>query len=201
MKLGRTIFVLAPHTDDGELGCGGTISKLIAGGDDVIYIAFSNCYKQELEAEMKNATQILGIKKIILLEYPVRNFCNFRQKMLDEMIRLRDNYKPDVIFTPARHDIHQDHHTVTTEAMRAFKYSSIISYEMPWNNFSFHTNYFVPLEEEHVSKKVKAMEQYQSQAHRSYCNGDFIRSLARVRGTQINTTYAETFEIIRWIND
>ena len=58
---------------------------------------------------------------------------------------------------------------------------------------------FMNLEENHIKAKLKALNEYKSQKHRNYANEEFIRSLARTRGVQIGTKYAETFEIIRWI--
>ena len=55
------------------------------------------------------------------------------------------------------------------------------------------------LEEKYIEQKVEAIKQYQSQAHRAYANEEFVKSLARTRGVQINTKYAECFEVIRWI--
>jgi hypothetical protein len=85
--------------------------------------------------------------------------------------------------------------------MRAFKFKSIFSYELPWNNFSFHTSSFIHLDEKYIQIKVNALKEYQSQAHRPYSDEDFIRSLARTRGVQIGTKYAEAFEVVRWIID
>ena len=62
-----------------------------------------------------------------------------------------------------------------------------------------NTSAFVNLEEKHINTKVKALAEYKSQMHRSYANEEFIRSLARTRGVQINTKYAESFEVIRTI--
>jgi hypothetical protein len=95
--------------------------------------------------------------------------------------------------------VHQDHYTIAQEGFRAFKFSSLLSYELPWNNLSFNTACFMKLEEKHMLKKIEAVNQYKSQAHRPYANEEFIRSLARTRGVQINTHYAECFEVIRWI--
>jgi LmbE family N-acetylglucosaminyl deacetylase len=100
---------------------------------------------------------------------------------------------------PSENDIHQDHYTISQEGLRAFKFCTIFCYEMPWNNLTFNTSSFFVLEERHINKKINALEEYKSQAHRSYANADFIRSLARVRGEQISVKYAETFDIIRWI--
>ena len=100
---------------------------------------------------------------------------------------------------PSPNDLHQDHHTVAEECMRAFKETSILAYELPWNNISFNTQAFVKLEKRHIEKKVHALHAYNSQKKRSYLNEEFIFSWARTRGVQIKISYAETFEVIRWI--
>jgi LmbE family N-acetylglucosaminyl deacetylase len=207
----RRILVLAPHTDDGEFGCGGTIAKYIERGDDVFYAAFSACEQSVLPdfpsniliTEVKEATKILGIKpsNLILFDYDVRTFNYKRQEILQNIIELRQDIKPDVVFMPSVNDIHQDHFTIANEGIRAFKFSTIMCYEVPWNNFTFNTSSFVYLSEEHVLKKINALKKYKSQAHRDYASEEFIRSLARTRGVQIGTRYAETFDIVRWIDN
>jgi LmbE family N-acetylglucosaminyl deacetylase len=100
---------------------------------------------------------------------------------------------------PALSDIHQDHHTVAQEGLRAFKFTNILCYEVPWNNLSFNTTCFSVLSESHIQKKIDALSEYKSQAHRSYANEEFIRSLARVRGVQVNEKYAEVFDVLRLV--
>lgn len=205
----RRVLVLAPHTDDGEFGCGATINKLIEEGCDVYYAAFSACQQSVLPqfpadiliTEVKAATKVLGIKaeNLILFDYDVRTFGYHRQEILDEMIKMRADIQPELIFMPNINDVHQDHKTVADEALRAFKFNSILSYELPWNNFSFETSSFVHLDEKHIQVKVQALKEYQSQMHRPYSDEDFIRSLARTRGVQIGTRYAEAFSVVRWI--
>ncbi len=205
----KRVLILAPHTDDGEFGCGATINKLIEYGSDVYYVAFSACEqsvlpqfpKDILVTEVKAATKVLGIKpeNLILFKYDVRTFNYRRQDILDDIIRLKNDIQPDLIFTPSVNDIHQDHATISNEAVRAFKFTSILCYELPWNNFNFATTCFSKLEENHLNCKVKALKEYQSQAHRSYADEDFIRSLARTRGVQVGMRNAEVFEVVRWI--
>lgn len=205
----KTILVLAPHTDDGEFGCGGTINKLIEEGNEVYYAAFSACQQSVLKefpsdiliTEVKAATQTLGIKKenLILFDYDVRTFNYRRQEILDDLIKLRTQIDPDIIFIPALSDIHQDHKTIAEEGLRAFKFKTLLSYEMPWNNITFSTSSFSILSEKNIATKVEALKQYKSQAHRPYANENFIRSLATTRGIQIGAQYAETFEIVRII--
>ena len=204
-------MVLAPHTDDGEFGCGGTIAKFIEEGHDVMYAAFSACQQSVLPqfpsdiliTEVKAATKVLGIKSenLLLFDYDVRTFGYRRQDILDDLIRIRQDFNPQLIFMPDLADVHQDHATVATEGLRAFKFASILSYELPWNNLSFTTSSFVHLDETHVQTKVNALKEYQSQAHRPYSDEDFLRSVARTRGVQIGTKYAEAFNIVRWIID
>lgn len=209
-KKKKKILILAPHTDDGEFGCGGTINKLIQEGNDVHYVAFSPCKQSVgsgypadvLITEVKAAVQVLGVKKenLRLLDYDVRTFNYRRQEILDDIIKLRSEIEPDMVFIPALTDMHQDHKTVAEEALRAFKFTTILSYEMPWNNISFQTSCFFKLSAENLKAKINALKKYESQAHRPYANEHFIESLATVRGVQINAQYAETFEVIRWIN-
>jgi len=207
----RKILVLAPHTDDGEFGCGASIAKFIDEGHDVYYAAFSACQQSVLPqfpsdiliTEVKEATKILGVKpeNLILFDYDVRTFGYHRQEILDDLIKLRKDINPDLIFIPTLTDVHQDHHTIAVEGMRAFKFKSIMSYELPWNNFSFSTSSFIHLDEKYIQTKVNALKAYLSQAHRPYSDEDFIRSVARTRGVQIGTKYAEAFEMVRWIID
>jgi len=115
------------------------------------------------------------------------------------MIRLGNELKPELVLLPSTTDTHQDHQTISQEGFRAFKKISMIGYEMPYNNLNFSTNLFVALEERYLNQKIEALKSYRSQAGRIYATDDFVRSLARVRGTQIGIEYAEVFEVIRWV--
>lgn len=208
MVSGKRILVLAPHTDDGELGCGGTIAKL-APSNDVYYVAFSSCrqsvppgFEEDiLRKEMTNATQLLGVKQenVILMDYEVRRFSYLRQEILDDLIKIKKDLSPELVFMPSATDIHQDHFTITSEGIRAFKYASILSYELPWNNIVFKPGSYSTLSDDDLTKKCGAVAVYKSQAQREYTRPDFITSLAKVRGLQIGQVYAEAFEVVRWI--
>jgi LmbE family N-acetylglucosaminyl deacetylase len=204
-----SILVLAPHTDDGEFGCGGTMAKFVAEGKDVWYVAFSAAEKSVpdefprdiLRKEVIDAMAVIGVPEEhqIILSYPVREFPLHRQDILDDMINLGEKIKPDVVFLPSTYDTHQDHQTIAQEGFRAFKRITMLGYEIPWNNLTFPTQTFVFLEEEYINKKIQALKCYLSQQDRFYASEDFIRSLARTRGTQIGTKYGEVFELIRWV--
>ena len=210
MKTYKRVLVLAPHTDDGEIGCGGTIAKFIEEGAEVFYVAFSSARKSLKERgldentlirEVSNATKELGIKSrnLIILDYHVREFPAKRQEILDDLIKLRNNIKPDIVFTPSLNDIHQDHSTIAHESLRAFKNITILGYEEPWNNIEFQTRTFFLLKKEHIETKVNALYCYESQRHRKYLDREFMFSLAKTRGVQIESEYAEAFEVMRLV--
>ena len=205
----KNILVLAPHTDDGELGAGGTINKLIENGANVYYVAFSTAEesvpagwpKDILKTEVKNATQKLGIKSedLFIFNYQVRKLNYVRQEILEELIRIREQINPELILMPCINDIHQDHSTIAKEGLRAFKTKTILGYELIWNNLSFNTTAFVKLEKNHIQAKADSLKEYLSQGIRDYMSEDFIFSLAKTRGVQIGTQYAEVFEVIRLV--
>lgn len=201
------VLILAPHTDDGELGCGGTISKFVEEGKELYCVAFSiaedsvpkGFAKDSLIHEFKSAMKVLGVKEenIIIYKYKVRRFPEFRQEILEDIVKLRNDISPDLVFVPSPNDIHQDHQVISAEGLRVFKKISVLGYELPWNNIIFETRSFVKLEKRHIDKKMEALRSYKTQAHRSYLNEEFIYGLAKTRGTQFESDYAESFEVLR----
>lgn len=201
----KKYLVIAPHTDDGELGCGATISKIIRHGAEVYYVAFSSCEeslpqgtpKDTLIKELYNATAILGLKQenVRVLKFPVRKFERDRQEILEAMVSINKELDPDVVFSPSIHDVHQDHVTIANECMRAFKKKTIFQYEIPWNNYSFQNQMFFCVEEQDVNNKINSVKCYLSQKNREYTKEEFIRAQLLMHGVQIGGKYAEVFEV------
>lgn len=203
------MLVLAPHTDDAELGCGGTIARFVEAGIDVYVMAFSGCETSlpagsdpnRLRREFLNATGRLGVpeNRKVVHSYPVRELGYHRQEVLEELIKLRREFKPQAVILPAGADLHQDHQVVHQEGVRAFKEVTVWGYELPWNHVTFSAQAFVRLDVHHVEKKWDALQCYESQMElsRSYFSWEFIAGLARVRGTQVREQYAEAFEVTR----
>lgn len=209
MKKFKRVFVLSPHTDDGELGAGGFISKLIEENSDVYYFAFSTAEesvpagfpKNILKTEVREATKRLGISRdnLFVFDFQVRKLNYVRQEILEILIEFRNKYHPDLILMPSLNDVHQDHETVASEGLRAFKNSTILGYELIWNNLTFSTTSCVELSKGNLEKKIFALKAYESQKIRPYMSEDFILSLAKARGIQFGLELAESFEVIRWI--
>ena len=145
--------------------------------------------------------ETLGIRQsnVIILDFPVREFPTYRQDILDEMIRIGKDIQPSMILAPSQHDIHQDHHVIAEEAMRAFKKKTLFAYEVPWNNFTFNNQIYIKLTQRHIEKKIEAVSCYESQKDREYVSRDFIYGQARVHGVQIGQEFAEIFEAVRYI--
>ncbi len=204
----KKVLVISPHTDDAELGAGGTIARLVDEGKEIQMLAFSGCEdsvpeglpKDVLKKECRNSAEVMGIppNNVTLLDYGVRTFDVHRQSILDYLVKLKNNFKPDLIIAPSSHDMHQDHATIYWETLRAFKKDSTIwGYEQPWNNLTFTTHIFVKLNMGHLERKIRALNEYKSQNFRSYMNEWCIRSIVYARGAQLDVPCAEAFELVR----
>lgn len=203
------LLVLAPHTDDAELGCGGTLSRLVERGIEIFVAVFSiasgslpaDFRSDTLKHEFLCAMQVLGIPggNALVSDYPVRRLDEHRQSILEELVALRKEIAPDVVFLPCKQDIHQDHQVIYAEGVRAFKNASVFGYELPWNTLDFAPQLIVSLEERHVGNKWKMLQAYNSQAKlgRRYFSKELIYGLARVRGVQAGKEFAEGFQVIR----
>jgi LmbE family N-acetylglucosaminyl deacetylase len=212
MKLDNlSVLLLAPHTDDVELAAGGTVAKLIKSNCTVDYVAFSACEesvpigfeKDILRTESLAATEKLGINpaNVNVLDFKVRHFPRDRQKVLDELIQIRRKKHYDLVLTPSTEDFHQDHKVISEESIRAFKNTSILGYELPWNHLSTKNTLFIQLQPEDLERKIDALKMYKSQYGRNYCSEEYIRALALVKGAHVGVEFAESYEVIRWVID
>jgi LmbE family N-acetylglucosaminyl deacetylase len=205
----QRVLVLAPHTDDAELGCGGTIARLLREGEDVFVAAFSTAEGSlppgtaptRLRDEFLTAMQSLGIppEKTSVFGYPVRRLSYYRQELLEELVKLRIHVNPGMVLLPSASDLHQDHQVLNAEGLRCFKDITLWGYELPWNNIGFPAQAFVTLEPCDLKSKWEALQAYKSQFElaRPYFSWEFIEGLARVRGVQVKAPYAEAFEVMR----
>jgi LmbE family N-acetylglucosaminyl deacetylase len=209
LRIKGPVLLLGPHPDD-EIGCAGLVRRLVDGGYDVHHFFFSDCREsigranatvEQLLDECEQSRDVLGIRleNRHRLDFPVRYFPQHRQEILEELVAMRGQFNPGLVLVPNGFDIHQDHVTVHQEAVRAFKHSTILGYELPWNTLEMSHDCFVNLTEEQVAAKMKALSCYASQSGRTYANAEFFQALLRMRGVQSNMRYAECFEVIRLI--
>jgi LmbE family N-acetylglucosaminyl deacetylase len=199
------VLVLGAHPDD-EMACSGLIARLAAGGAQVDAVAFSDCSDAipdgfalaDLKSEYARATRLLGITNAQIGEIPNRRFPEHRQDILSLLDDRRGLY--DLVLVPSTTDAHQDHHTVAEEAIRALKHTTILGYDLAMNTvLESRRSCYVCLTPADLDLKVAHAQVYQTQASRPYMAEDFIRGLATVRGVQVGRTYAESYEVIRWV--
>lgn len=201
------VLVLSPHPDDMEFGCGGTVSKLNMFGHEIRQLIFClapglGVPKDVRKEEALEAARLLGLKGTQVSDFPHRNFGAVRQEILDYMVKVNDEFGPNVVYTPATTDHHQDHKVITEEAIRAFRYQTVLGYELPWNNISFNHAVFEILYPRDVDRKWESIAKHKSiLGRRPYHNEEFVRSLARMRGAQIGRINAEVFEAIRIVRE
>lgn len=203
------VLVLAPHTDDAELGCGGTLVRMLENGVEVHVAAFSTARASLppgsdpdlLRKEFNAAMDMLKIPedRRYIYDYQVRKLNYSRQEVLEELVKLRKKIQPEMVLLPSGSDLHQDHQVVNNEGLRAFKDITVWGYELPWNHITFSAQAFVTLTKQQIDKKWEVLTVYESQVkkNRNYFTEEFIKGLAKVRGVQVKAEYAEAFEVIR----
>jgi len=199
----KTILAIAPHIDDVELGAGATIHHL-AKSNAVHYIGLSLpplVKRTAFMKEFRNSTRILGIdpERVILRNYNPRNLFESRSEILQLLYELNRELKPHLVLLPNSQDIHQSHEVVFAEGRRAFKYTNILGYELPWNSIEFSMDVFVSVSRKDVDAKIAAVNAYRTQKHRMFFSNDIVGDLARVRGKQVGCDFAECFELVRFI--
>jgi LmbE family N-acetylglucosaminyl deacetylase len=206
------ILILSPHTDDAELGCGGSICRFLAEQNEIYWVVFStaedslpdNLPKDTLVKEFQSVADYLNLNssQYMVNNFQVRKLSEKRQEVLELLVKIRNDFSPHLVVGPSLNDYHQDHIVVANEMIRAFKMnSSIICYELPWNQVTFNSQLFIKLDQQHMDMKIRMLQKYHSQMalNRNYFSENFIRGLAYTRGAQIGSVFAEAFEVIRWI--
>jgi LmbE family N-acetylglucosaminyl deacetylase len=197
----ETVFILSPHTDDGELGAGGTISRLVRNGSKVHYLAFSApslMLKNEVGEALKSfKTEDNGVN-LHLYNLERRIFPKSRQHILQILYDMDKEYNPDLVITPSTYDLHQDHETITNEAKRVFKKSTIFGYILRWNCQTVKEDVVIPISKDNLNDKIRALGSYHSQINKKYFDPSFHINEAKVRGFN-QGGYAESFEMIRLI--
>ena len=204
------VLALGAHTDDIELGCGAYLSRLRREGSEIALAAFSRAElslgpgmaPDTLEVEFRRAAGLLGVtERVHMGDVPVRHFPAHRQEILEELVRIRREFSPDLVLTMNSADSHQDHAVIHAETIRAFRGITVLGYETAWNQRMSHHDLFVEVQPEDVEMKIAMLGQYESQItlQRSYMDPEFVRSGATFRGYQGRLPLAEMFEVISMV--
>ena len=203
---GKRICFIGAHPDDIELGCGGLISSL-PDKQDLFCVTLSDNQKNpaltNLVAEHHASMKSLGVPsgQVFLEQFETRKFPSQRQEILEYLIKIGREVKPDVVFVHTRADLHQDHNTVTGEALRAFRGVTVLGFDVIRSSYGFFPNFLVPLQEGHLAGKLAALSQYATYTGKYYFDPDLTRSIMVRYGALCESKYAEGFETLRIIGN
>ena len=199
---GETVCFIGAHPDDIELGCGALISDIV-DQTNVVCVTLSDNQKNpeliSLVEEHNQAMSILGVKpeNAILHDFTTRRFQAARQEILEVMIGLKKKYHPEVVFVHTSQDIHQDHKTITEEALRAFRGTTVLGFDVLRSSYGFFPNFLVEVSEEGVQKKIEALKAYKTYAKKYYFDEQIIHATAIRHGALAERPFAEGFDILR----
>ena len=197
----RTLF-LGAHPDDIELGCGALIHN-ISSISELLCVTLSDNQKNPLlknvVAEHFKSMAVLGVpkEKVILGEFTTRIFHDSRQEILEYFLKLRKDFDPDIIFVHSKQDIHQDHNTMTEEALRAFRGITVLGFDVVRSSYGFFPHFLVEVNEEDVNAKLNALSQYETYRDKYYFDRDVLRATMIRHGTLAECPFAEGFDILR----
>jgi LmbE family N-acetylglucosaminyl deacetylase len=195
------VLCLGAHSDDIEIGCGGTVLRLAEEfhGCAFHWVVFSA--KGVREAEARQAASLFAgparLKELVLKQFPDGFLPYVGAEVKGVFEDLKQGVSPDIIFTHQRNDAHQDHRLIAELTWNTFRDHLILEYEVPkYDGDLGQPNVFVPLAQEHCQHKVRClMEAFQSQRCKRWFEESTFTSLMRLRGMECNAPsgHAEAF--------
>jgi len=197
----KRVLCLGAHSDDIEIGCGGTVLRIIEQSKSVecYWLVFSSNPSRAKEAERSADAFLNGARKKTVVVKSFRDgFLPYLGPPVKECFEeLKKLFAPDVIFTHCRHDLHQDHRLVCELTWNTFRDHLILEYEIPKYDADLRSpNFFVTLSEAHAHKKVKNLMRYfPTQQKKQWFSEELFYGLMRLRATEAAspTRYAEAF--------
>ncbi len=195
------ILCLGSHCDDIEIGCGGTLLRILKEfkNSEVHWVVFSSDPRREEEAKAsaKVFLEHAGNSTIMIEKFRNGYFPYIGAEIKDYFEALKERFSPDVIFTHYRMDLHQDHRTISELTWNSFRHHLILEYEIPKYDGDFGTpNFFVPLETSTCHNKIKnIVNSFRTQGDKHWFTEELLLSVLRIRGMECGspTDYAEAF--------
>ncbi|MDX9992856.1 MAG: PIG-L family deacetylase [Anaerolineales bacterium] len=199
---GKRLLFLGAHPDDIELGCGALIHN-IGSKSEILCVTLSDNQKnpllQNVVQEHYRSMAALGVppEGVILREFSTRLFDKARQEILEYFLKLRKDFQPDIVFVHSKQDIHQDHNTMTEEALRAFRGITVLGFDVVRSSYNFFPHFLVEVSAADVEAKLTALAQYETYADKYYFQRDLLRATMIRHGTLAELPFAEGFDILR----
>ncbi len=199
---GKRLCFIGAHPDDIELGCGAFIAHVLPMSEVKCVTLSDNQKNPELKGlveEHFRSMEILGVPRenIVLGQFETRKFPHARQEILEYMIQLKREFRPDVVFVHTKADIHQDHGTVTEEALRAFRGTTVLGFDCLRSSYGFFPHFLAEVSEGDVECKLRALAEYKTYTNRYYFEPSILRATLIRHGALAECKYAEGFDILR----
>ncbi|HPS41651.1 MAG TPA: PIG-L family deacetylase [Anaerolineaceae bacterium] len=201
---GKKVCFIGAHPDDIEIGCGALISHIV-GQTEILCVTLSDNQKNPLLKNIVNehheSMKFLGVPQdhVVVGQFETRRFPHARQEILEYLIKLNRDFQPDIVFVHSPNDLHQDHLTVTEEALRAFRGTTLLGFDVIRSSHGFFPHFLVEVDEKDVENKIKALSQYHTYDDKYYFDPDLTRATLVRNGALAERKYAEGFEILRII--
>lgn len=198
LEKARNLLFLGAHSDDIEIGCGGTILKLADANPklNILWVVFSADGKRRREARSSAALFLKGVSRsrVVLKQFRESYFPVEQAAIKSDFEKLK-TFEPDIVFTHYRDDRHQDHRVLSDLAWNTFRDHMIVEYEIPkYDGDLGCPNLFVPLEPALARRKAKLLQQaFPSQRDKHWFSEDTFLCLMRLRGMECASRYAEAF--------
>ena len=198
-----SVLCLGAHSDDIEIGAGGTIMSLIASGIrlHVYWCVLSAPGQRSNEARASADAFLEGARQQVveLADFDDSHFPSQMREIKTWIIGVRDRVAPDIILTHSRHDAHQDHRVVNELTTNVFRDRLVLEYEIPkWDGDLMQPNAYVPLRSAILERKIGALlHNFGTQRSKDWFDAETFRGLARLRGMESRAPerYAEAFTI------
>ena len=190
------VLCLGAHSDDIEIGCGGTLLHLQQNYDiKVTWIVLSASPERAGEAKVSAETLLDTSLERFKAKTFKESFFPYLPELKSYLGELGRELKPDLVFTHARHDRHQDHRTVSDLSWNTFRNHLVLEYEIPkFDGDLAQPNVFVPLSDELMERKLEHLEtHFASQQTKPWYDRETFSALARLRGVECQSRYAEGF--------
>jgi len=199
---GSRLLFIGAHPDDIELGAGALIASIV-GKAELLCVTLSDNKKnpdlQQVEDEHLRSMRVLGVpeQNVRIGDFETRRFPHARQEILEYLIQLNRTFRPEIVFTHTKADIHQDHGTVTDETLRAFRGITVLGFDVIRSSYGFFPNFLVEVSETDVEKKIAALAEYKTYAGRYYFDPQLTRATLVRNGALAERPFAEGFDILR----
>ena len=195
----REVLCLGAHSDDIEIGCGGAILELTAAhpGLRVIWVVFSGDAKREAEARQaaRRFLHRAGSSRVVVRKQRDGFFPAQMTQIKEFFEELKRMSTPDIVFTHARHDRHQDHRAISDLTWNTFRNHFVLEYEIPkYDGDLGAPNVFVPISRKTARRKVNDVcSIFRSQLGQHWFTPDLFFGLMRIRGVECCAEFAEAF--------